>query len=125
MAGLDTHPLTAKPHHPTPRGPPESIRGHVLAIRSPETCPRALWACHLCVREETRAWEAMARGHVGFVGGKVGPRSQHSGSLPAPGQKLRSERSGGQAWGSEGEPKDARGQLALRVAPAQGAHRPS
>lgn len=71
-------------------------------IHGPEARLPALLACHPCVGEETRAWEVMARGHAGFVGGKVGPRSQHSGSLPAPGQKLRCKRRGGRREGWSG-----------------------
>ena len=38
-------------------------------------------------REETDVWEVMAWGHGGLVGGKVEPRRQHSGSLPAASQE--------------------------------------
>lgn len=73
-----------------------------MLVNSPETCLPALLACHLCVGEETRAWEVMAQGHAGFVGGKVGPRSQHSGSLPAPGEEPHGRRRGADEKGVGG-----------------------
>lgn len=89
MAGHET------PHSPqsspAPLRPRKISRSQGLATASPE----ASWHS-LC------PWEVMARGHAGFVGGKMGPRNQHSSNLPQ--QQCQpgvSSQSWGPGWGKQ------------------------
>lgn len=84
MAGDEKPRLTTQAPPVRPQG---IHQGSWSAISRPETCVDIPLACHLCNRRGDQCLEVMAQGHAGFVGGKFGCRSQHSGSLPAPGHE--------------------------------------